>query len=67
MPRPTRCRRICELPRNIVFGPVGKQVEGRIVMGVDEFETIRLIDLEGMTQRPAKIGAMPGRGYGAYH
>ena len=61
MPRPTRCRRICELPRNVVFGPVGKQVEGRIVMGVDEFETIRLIDLEGMTQEACATQMGVGR------
>lgn len=38
------------MPQNASFGPAGKQAEREIVMGVDEFETIRLIDLEGLTQ-----------------
>ena len=61
MPRPIRCRRICELPRNVAFGPMGKQAEKGIVMGVDEFETIRLIDLEGLTQEACAAQMGVGR------
>ena len=51
MPRPRKCRRVCCLPCNAVFGPVGERTtEGTVVMSVDEYETIRLIDLRGFTQ-----------------
>jgi predicted DNA-binding protein (UPF0251 family) len=40
------------LPENTRFGPLDNpaQIENFIHMTVDEYETIRLIDLEGMTQ-----------------
>lgn len=52
MPRPIRCRRVCGLPNNTKFGPLdGETNESNIInMTVDEYETIRLIDLEGLTQ-----------------
>ena len=49
MPRPRKCRRVCELPRHTEFGP--RSAEGEAIpMTVDEYESIRLIDLEGLTQ-----------------
>ena len=51
MPRPRKCRRICCMPSNQSFGPLDRcSDERKIVMTVDEYETIRLIDLEGMSQ-----------------
>ena len=52
MPRPTKGRRVCDLPINNRFGPFNQKVDPeRIVeMSVDEYETIRLIDYEGMIQ-----------------
>lgn len=52
MPRPRKCRRVCCLPRNSRFGPLdARGEEGAAVhMTVDEYEAIRLIDLEGLTQ-----------------
>ncbi len=52
MARPRKRRRICALPQNNRFGPLGQSAElvDSIVMTVDEFETIRLIDLEGFQQ-----------------
>jgi len=52
MSRPRKCRRVCRMPYNISFGPTGGDVQNRcpVIMTVDEFEAIRLIDLEGMTQ-----------------
>ena len=52
MPRPRKWRNVCCLPENNLFGPLNapKPVGGMIVMTVDEYETIRLIDLEAMTQ-----------------
>lgn len=50
MPRPRKCRRVCCLPETTLFEPSGCKQGKEIVMTVDEFETIRWIDLEGMTQ-----------------
>ncbi len=51
MPRPCKRRRVCALPEQPNFGPVGAgSVRQSVPMTVDEFETIRLIDLEGLTQ-----------------
>ena len=52
MPRPRKWRKVCCLPNNNQFGPLGTCVdsESMIQMTVDEYETIRLIDLEGMNQ-----------------
>lgn len=51
MPRPRKWRKVCCLPNHSRFGPLGGCVSGEpIQMTVDEYETIRLIDLEGMNQ-----------------
>ena len=45
MPRPRKCRRVCELPRHTEFGP--RSAEGEAIpMTVDEYESIRLIALQ---------------------
>lgn len=52
IPRPCKLRRICEKPRCSSFGPSDCSASDvqSVVMTVDEYESIRLIDLEGMTQ-----------------
>lgn len=51
MPRPKKWRKVCCLPEINRFGPMGGAADGSyIVMTVDEYETVRLIDLEGMKQ-----------------
>lgn len=52
MPRPIKWRKVCCLPESNRFGPLDSplNVENIVVMTVDEYETIRLIDLEGYTQ-----------------
>lgn len=52
MARPMKRRRVCGLPENNAFGPLDGQRGGQqpIHMTVDEYETIRLIDLEGLNQ-----------------
>jgi predicted DNA-binding protein (UPF0251 family) len=52
MPRPVKWRKVCCLPENNRFGPLNATVDSGYVirMTVDEYETIRLIDLEGFTQ-----------------
>ena len=50
MPRPRKCRRVCSQPRCTSFGPSTLHAGRDIVMSVDEYEAIRLIDYEGLTQ-----------------
>ncbi len=50
MPRPSRYRRICSEPAYDRFAPEGIACGGRTILTVDEYETIRLIDLEQLTQ-----------------
>ena len=52
MPRPRKWRKVCCLPESNRFGPLDSPADqaNYVVMTVDEYETIRLIDLEGFTQ-----------------
>ena len=52
MPRPRKCRRICSMPQNIGFDPIGenKNINDFVKLNVDEYEVIRLIDFEKLTQ-----------------
>ena len=50
MPRPRKCRKVCAMPRSNRFVPLYGGCSEEIVMTVDEYETIRLIDLAGYTQ-----------------
>ena len=51
MPRPTKCRRICAVPKLDEFGPLHLQKEREpVVLSVDEYEVIRLIDSLEMNQ-----------------
>ncbi len=52
MARPKKWRRVCKLPERNRFGPLGFHGgDGSYIrMTVDEYEAIRLIDLEGFTQ-----------------
>jgi len=52
MSRPRKCRKVCCLPQSNHFGPLNTAYhqENLVTMTVDEYETIRLIDLQGFTQ-----------------
>lgn len=52
MPRPKRRRKVCGLPGTPRFCPADTEFKHQdaVIMTVDEFETIRLIDHEGMNQ-----------------
>lgn len=52
MPRPVKWRKVCSLPESNKFGPLDSTLidQEHVCMTVDEYETIRLIDLEGFTQ-----------------
>ena len=49
MARPIRCRRICFEPKYDSFAPCGAENMEQVLLTVDEFETIRLIDYEKKT------------------
>ena len=58
MPRPQKCRMICTAPISAGFLPLADgdrsdrtdPPDASVIMGIDEYETIRLMDLEGLTQ-----------------
>ncbi len=51
MPRNIKCRKICAYPDHRVFEPEEKK-EGMkdVVLSLDEYETLRILDLEGCNQ-----------------
>jgi len=52
MPRPRKWRKVCCMPESTQFGPLTpfSDPDYFVLMTVEEYETIRLIDLEGLTQ-----------------
>lgn len=52
MARPKKCRKVCCMPPNNAFGPIdgNPDMDSVILMTVEEYETIRLIDQQGLTQ-----------------
>ncbi|MGN0977769.1 MAG: DUF134 domain-containing protein [Faecousia sp.] len=51
MPRPKKCRSVCEFPQTLAFSPEGVSDPREVViLTVEEYETIRLIDKEGLSQ-----------------
>lgn len=52
MPRPRKWKNVCCLPENDLFGSLNpvKTDKKLIQMTVEEYETLRLIDLENLTQ-----------------
>lgn len=51
MPRPRKYRRVCSMPKSSRFVPAGGHIsKEEICMTVDEYETLRLIDLLEYTQ-----------------
>ena len=55
MPRPFRCRRIEQLPVYRSFSPDDVSAPESIQMTVDELETLRLLDDEGLTQEACGV------------
>ena len=51
MPRPMKCRKVCHFPQILEFSPVDVNTEREpVILAVDEYETIRLIDKQGFSQ-----------------
>jgi uncharacterized protein len=55
MPRPKCCRQIGEMPDKTCFRPEGGGAPsgGEVLLSLDEYEAIRLADLEGLYQEQA--------------
>ena len=55
MPRPFKCRRVCANPSADYFKPRGIPLSElkEVSLAIDEFEAIRLADLEGLYQEDA--------------
>lgn len=59
MPRPKKCRRVCGLPKRRRFGPMEPlESASQVCLLVEEYETLRLMDWEGLTQQ--ECGEMMG-------
>ena len=49
--RPRKCRRVCDYPRTLAFSPEESGAcQPPVILTVDEYEAIRLIDKEGLSQ-----------------
>lgn len=62
MPRPSKPRKVKALPKNAVFCPKGQpECSHPIILNVEEYETIRLIDYVGLTQEECALSMGVGR------
>ena len=61
MARPQRCRCVCSLPSQDTFAPIDGTCTDTVVMTIDEYEVIRLMDVVGLTQEQAAIQMSVGR------
>ena len=56
MPRPVKCRKVCHFPNVLEFLPADDNKKlPPIVLTVDEYETIRLLDKEGYSQEQCAV------------
>lgn len=55
MPRPQRCRRICQEPEYNRFSSEGITKEQPVRLSIDEFEVIRLVDYEKKTHEQCAV------------
>ena len=55
MPRPRRCRRICSKPQFGAFCPEGCSEDNPIMLTLDEYEVVRLADLEQKTHEQCAV------------
>ncbi len=61
MSRPTKVRRVCSYPENLSFSPATESNEEPIILTMDEYETVRLIDKEGLSQEECSVQLGVGR------
>ena len=54
MSRPKKCRRVCDFPQTLAFSPEGQnEPMEAVILTVEEYEAIRLMDKEGLSQEQA--------------
>lgn len=53
MPRPQRCRKVCQEPEYVGFSPEGISCGENVLLTVDEYEVVRLVDLQQLTHSQA--------------
>ena len=62
MPRPVKCRKVCHFPQILEFLPAGDtEKKAPIVLTVDEYETIRLLDKNGYSQEQCAVSMQIAR------
>lgn len=55
MPRHAKCRHVCRLPAQSCFTPEPSQTAHCIILSIEEYETVRLIDYVGLTQEECAV------------
>lgn len=57
MPRPRKCRKVCSLPKISEFSPCGRIKKNAeiVIMTVDEYEAVRLIDYQNFSQEECSV------------
>ena len=66
MPRPKKCRKVCQMPRIREFYPAGRACcNPAVVLTVDEYEAIRLIDRQGFSQEECSAYMQGGQNDGS--
>ena len=62
MPRPVKCRKVCHFPNVLEFLPADDtEKKTPIVLTVDEYETIRLLDKKGYSQEQCAVSMQIAR------
>lgn len=61
MPRPKKLKIVNGLPKYNLYGPINVSEENGILMSIEEYETIRLIDIEGLSQEKCAQVMQVGR------
>ena len=68
MPRPVKCRKVCHFPNVLEFFPTGDyEKKTPIVLTVDEYETIRLLDKKGYRSEERRVGKECRSRWSPYH
>ena len=53
--RPKKCRLVCALPGSQGLQPIGDCPRGDVYLDYDEYEVIRLVDYEGISQEECAV------------
>lgn len=53
MPRSAKCRRVCQMPAHCRFVPEQPVQGAPVALAVEEYEAVRLVDFQGLTQEEA--------------